>query len=40
MPEAWSEAHGAAEPVDLRAKEENYAARHAIGTGPFRLESR
>lgn len=40
MPRAWSEAHGAAEPVDLRAKEENYAARHAVGTGPFRLSSR
>ncbi|MDO5531801.1 ABC transporter substrate-binding protein [Sutterella sp.] len=40
MNEAWAKAHGALEPQDYIAKEESYAARHANGTGPFKLESR
>ncbi len=35
----WAEANGAEEPVDIRARRENHAARHANGTGPFRLQS-
>ncbi|MGE0226821.1 MAG: ABC transporter substrate-binding protein [Acetobacteraceae bacterium] len=39
MSKRWSEAHGAAEPP-LIGKEEGYALRHAMGTGPYRLVSR
>lgn len=39
MSRAWAEQHGATEPVDLRARRENHAARNANGTGPFRLVS-
>jgi hypothetical protein len=35
----WAEANGAEDPVDIRARRENHAARHANGTGPFRLQS-
>ncbi len=40
MSKTWCEAHGAAEPADLARSEENYASRHANGTGPFILASR
>jgi peptide/nickel transport system substrate-binding protein len=40
MSKAWSEEHGVTEPQDRAAKEENYAVRHAMGTGPFKLELR
>jgi peptide/nickel transport system substrate-binding protein len=40
MPKAWSEAHGAADPINLKDAKENFAAQHAIGTGPFMLQSR
>lgn len=36
----WAEEHGATKPADfLRARKENYASRHANGTGPFMLEA-
>ena len=37
MSRAWSVAHHAERPLDLKAKEENYVARHENGTGPYRL---
>ena len=40
MSKAWAERHDAAEPVNLSSGRENYAARHAMGTGPFRLALR
>jgi len=40
MSQAWSEQHGAGLPADLKQSKENYATRHANGTGPFRLKSR
>ncbi len=40
MSKSWCEAHGATEPADLARSEENYASRHANGTGPFILASR
>ncbi len=40
MSKSWAEAHGAEDPVDVRQGIENYAARHANGTGPFMLKSR
>jgi peptide/nickel transport system substrate-binding protein len=40
MPKAWAEAHGAADPISLQDAKENYAAQHAIGTGPFILKTR
>ena len=40
MSRAWSVAHRAELPLDLKAKEENYAARHADGTGPYKLATR
>jgi peptide/nickel transport system substrate-binding protein len=40
MSKAWAEQHGVTTPADyLRAREENYASRHANGTGPFMLET-
>ena len=36
----WAKAHGALHPQNASAKEESFMARHANGTGPFRLESR
>jgi peptide/nickel transport system substrate-binding protein len=35
MSEAWAAAHDAEVPVNVSAGEENYASRHANGTGPF-----
>jgi peptide/nickel transport system substrate-binding protein len=41
MSKAWCEAHNATVPVEIEtSKEENYAVRNAMGTGPFRLVSR
>ena len=36
----WAKQHGALEPQDFVNKQEAYAARHANGTGPFRLKER
>jgi peptide/nickel transport system substrate-binding protein len=40
MSKAWCETHNAAEPVVLGSKDDNFAVRNAMGTGPFRLVSR
>src|SRR4051812_34925033 len=40
MSKAWCEANNAVEPVVLGGKEDNFAVRNAMGTGPFRLVSR
>ena len=40
MNQAWAKEHGALEPQDYINKKEAYAARHANGTGPFKLKSR
>jgi peptide/nickel transport system substrate-binding protein len=40
MSKAWADAHGATDPVDLKAPVENFAVRNAMGTGPFRLVRR
>lgn len=37
MSKAWCEANNATTPADLTATTENYATRHANGTGPFIL---
>ena len=36
----WAKAHGALHPQNASANEESFMARHANGTGPFKLESR
>ena len=40
MSKAWSEKHNVTTPQDRAGKEETYAVRHAMGTGPFKLELR
>jgi peptide/nickel transport system substrate-binding protein len=40
MSKAWCEAHDAVQPVDLTKVGENYATRHANGTGPYILDIR
>jgi peptide/nickel transport system substrate-binding protein len=40
MSKSWAEEHGATKVQDFKNKEENYAVRHANGTGPFVLVSR
>jgi len=40
MSKAWSEKNGATRSADLTKKEENFATRNAMGTGPFMLKSR
>ncbi len=40
MSKAWSEKHSVTKPQDRNAKEETYAVRNAMGTGPFKLELR
>ena len=41
MSKAWCEAHNATEPVLIDAsKDENFAVRNAMGTGPFKLTLR
>lgn len=39
MSKAWCEKHNVVRPQDFGAKEETYAVRHAMGTGPYRLVS-
>ncbi|PZW50332.1 peptide/nickel transport system substrate-binding protein [Humitalea rosea] len=40
LSKAWAEAHGATAVADLTSREENFATRNAMGTGPFVLTSR
>lgn len=40
MSKGWAEEHNAVSPEKLSGDEENYATRHANGTGPFMLVSR
>ena len=40
MDKKWAETNNAQKPQDFKNKEENYAVRHANGTGPFVLVSR
>ena len=40
MSKSWADANNAAAASDLASSTENYATRHANGTGPFRLVSR
>lgn len=40
MSRTWCERHGATRALDFKNKEEGYTARHANGTGPFKLVSR
>lgn len=40
MSKSWSEQYNATAPADLTARQENFATRNAMGTGPFRLVSR
>jgi peptide/nickel transport system substrate-binding protein len=40
MSRIWCMAHNAAQPVDLTTGAENFAARHADGTGPYILRDR
>jgi len=40
MSRAWCEEHNATQVQDFSAGDENYAVRHADGTGPFKLETR
>ena len=40
MSKSWCEEHGAAQAADLTKTDENYATRHANGTGPFILKTR
>jgi peptide/nickel transport system substrate-binding protein len=40
MSKAWSEAHNALSPQNLKDKTEGYTAQHANGTGPYALTSR
>jgi peptide/nickel transport system substrate-binding protein len=39
MSKAWAEKNKSVEPKDGRTKDENYAHRNAMGTGPFMVES-
>lgn len=40
MSKAWSEKNKVTEPQNFNANEESYAARNAMGTGPYKLKSR
>lgn len=40
MNKAWAQEHDVLTPQDFINKKESYAARHANGTGPFKLKSR
>jgi peptide/nickel transport system substrate-binding protein len=40
MSRAWSERNGAQRVADLTSREENFATRNAMGTGPFMVQSR
>ena len=39
MDQGWAEKNKSLEPKDIKTKDENYAHRHANGTGPFMLKS-
>ena len=39
MSRAWAEANKSTEPKDIKSKDENFAHRNALGTGPFVLKS-
>ena len=39
MDKEWAEKNKSTSPKDIKTKEENYAHRHANGTGPFMLKS-
>jgi peptide/nickel transport system substrate-binding protein len=39
MSKAWCERHGVVRPQDYIKREETYAVRHAMGTGPYMLKS-
>jgi peptide/nickel transport system substrate-binding protein len=39
MSRSWAEKNGSVKPQDFRAREDTYSARHAMGTGPYRLVS-
>jgi peptide/nickel transport system substrate-binding protein len=39
MSRDWASKHGVLLPQDYNAKQETYAVRHAMGTGPYRLKS-
>jgi peptide/nickel transport system substrate-binding protein len=40
MNKAWTEANNAAQPQNIRERQENFATRNAMGTGPYRLTVR
>jgi peptide/nickel transport system substrate-binding protein len=40
MSRQWAERNNATRPADLTTREENFATRNAMGTGPFLLQSR
>ncbi len=40
MSKAWSEKHKVEKPQDFKNKEETYAVRNAMGTGPFKIVRR
>ncbi len=40
MSRAWADRNNATRPADLTTREENFATRNAMGTGPFLLQSR
>ena len=40
MSRAWAERNNSTRPADLTSREENFATRNAMGTGPFLLQSR
>jgi peptide/nickel transport system substrate-binding protein len=39
MSKAWAEKNKSVEPKDIKTKDENFAHRNAMGTGPFMVES-
>ena len=39
MSKAWAEKNKSVEPKDIKASDENFAHRNAMGTGPYTLES-
>ncbi len=39
MSKAWAEKNKSVEPKDMKGKDENFAHRNAMGTGPYQLES-
>ena len=40
MSKAWCDAHGADAPVQIALGQKNYAIDHAMGTGPYMIQSR